>query len=1134
MPNPIYANRPRHPLANGLTSPLNNGDGYYVALGFDEPNPDLGGPFHLGVDWNREAVGGTDLGEPVYAIGNAIVVSVVSDQDFSTSGFGNYVVLRHDFAEPTLYNGQIITHVHSLYAHLDSVEAMSVGQQISIGQQIGTLGSSGSSEVAHLHFEITLGDTLPTVDDGYNPAGAPSDWVDPVAFVDTWEAATQEPTLDWQVIRAGMLGALEAYKTGLEDSDGEDDPLGGVETVFGSEIRVLSADDLEIVLDPDLHRFNEAGLYIARPNNLGLFEFDQETAQGILATTSFEGVETLLLSFRGTDSHDANLGAGLPAFTDGQTFDDEGSVAFYEAFRPLIEAARQYVLDNGIERFIVSGHSLGGTMADIFTVSDSTRFEYIPGLDLSVVSVASAGFDAEIAEHLSIINYDVAEVDIKPYPFEEDEIIGLTTPDWYVGISHSLDRVSFPERDGTNNTQEAFNGQTPNSALESNIGFFDFGGTLEIELPNHNNADVDYQRFPFSKGFGLQHNSSLYFNNVQALQDSNLSDLWVAGMPIIMGHGRSFFGASWSDETAHDDGVVFPALNGTSRGDYVLGLEGNDSIRGHDGHDLILGGDGNDTLRGDTGLDHIDGGAGRDVIYGGFDNDIIWGGRDTDELYGEQGADTFVVNQADFPFMGQDLIKDYNQGDTHTYSASEGDVIDVSSIVGTLFAQGVPTSSLIKVETSRSGAVSLYVDRDGNGPADFFRGAILEGLPPGASIAVKLDPTPDSIPQFLTAPSAPGSYTISPASRSLIESNGFIDFTVTRSETTFSEAVYVSTTVDRGSANNDDYEHLLNEPLVFAAGIDTATVTINILEDGSDESLETFGLIVQSSPDQPASQYLASASFTIIDDDATGSSVTFTENNDDEWIVPTAGAEIFDGLDGTDTATLDLRSWTGGISTSTSSETRTFYSGDDSLAFTRVENYFVIGGSGDDRIYTGTGNDGILGLDGDDVIDGGAGVDVMDGGSGNDTFLNVGFGEIVAGGAGIDRVYFDVTQETSDIRINLATGEGVGGSWTGIEAISGSLGSGDDEVTIVARSQQTTHEVDGNAGEDHGIADFRGLTARVTTSTSGLNTRRYLTNSDNDDNISFTDFEHFTVYGGAGDDRLATFGGDDLIEGGVG
>ncbi|MBO9403443.1 M10 family metallopeptidase C-terminal domain-containing protein, partial [Shimia sp. R9_3] len=42
------------------------------------------------------------------------------------------------------------------------------------------------------------------------------------------------------------------------------------------------------------------------------------------------------------------------------------------------------------------------------------------------------------------------------------------------------------------------------------------------------------------------------------------------------------------------------------------------------------------------------------------------------------------------------------------------------------------------------------------------------------------------------------------------------------------------------------------------------------------------------------------------------------------------------------------------------------------------------------------------------------------------------------------------------------------------------------------------------------------------------------TNSDNDDNISFTDFEHFTVYGGAGDDRLATFGGDDLIEGGVG
>ena len=65
------------------------------------------------------------------------MVAVVSDQGASTTGFGNYVVLRHDFSEPTLINGQWVTLVHSLGAHLDPVGALSVGPKIGIGQQIG-------------------------------------------------------------------------------------------------------------------------------------------------------------------------------------------------------------------------------------------------------------------------------------------------------------------------------------------------------------------------------------------------------------------------------------------------------------------------------------------------------------------------------------------------------------------------------------------------------------------------------------------------------------------------------------------------------------------------------------------------------------------------------------------------------------------------------------------------------------------------------------------------------------------------------------------------------------------------------------------------------------------------------------
>jgi murein DD-endopeptidase MepM/ murein hydrolase activator NlpD len=173
----------RHPLGDGTITAANDGDGYYVAQGFNVPNPSLNGSFHLGVDWNGEGGGDTDLGEIVRAIANGRVIAVVADQGASTTHFGNYVVVQHDLPSPTLVNGVPVDRVNSIYAHLNSVEALSVGDPIAIGQQLGTLGKSGYADIAHLHFEMTTGSTLPTSDDGYNPAGAPAAWIDPVAFI---------------------------------------------------------------------------------------------------------------------------------------------------------------------------------------------------------------------------------------------------------------------------------------------------------------------------------------------------------------------------------------------------------------------------------------------------------------------------------------------------------------------------------------------------------------------------------------------------------------------------------------------------------------------------------------------------------------------------------------------------------------------------------------------------------------------------------------------------------------------------------------------------------------------------------------------------------------------------------------
>jgi len=57
------------------------------------------------------------------------------------------------------------------------------------------------------------------------------------------------------------------------------------------------------------------------------------------------------------------------------------------------------------------------------------------------------------------------------------------------------------------------------------------------------------------------------------------------------------------------------------------------------GNDIFLGGYGNDTLLGYAGWDWLSGGAGNDYIDGGYDNDVVLGGDGSDTLYGNAGAD---------------------------------------------------------------------------------------------------------------------------------------------------------------------------------------------------------------------------------------------------------------------------------------------------------------------------------------------------------------------------------------------------------------------------------------------------------------------------------------------------------------
>ncbi len=89
---------------------------------------------HNGIDF------AAPVGTPMYAAAGGTVLIAKSDGSWN-GGYGNYVVIKHA-------NG-----AQTLYAHMDTVDVVA-GELISQGVQIGSVGNTGKSTGAHLHFEV--------------------------------------------------------------------------------------------------------------------------------------------------------------------------------------------------------------------------------------------------------------------------------------------------------------------------------------------------------------------------------------------------------------------------------------------------------------------------------------------------------------------------------------------------------------------------------------------------------------------------------------------------------------------------------------------------------------------------------------------------------------------------------------------------------------------------------------------------------------------------------------------------------------------------------------------------------------------------------------------------------------------
>lgn len=109
--------------------------------------------FHRGIDVGEE------FGEQVVNAYEGQFMDIVYYEDGGTT-----VRVKHTFPSPLIFNGNEYNYFYTFYMHLDSVdpylqEAFNNGQHpiIPTGQNIGTVGDSGSTNVPHLHFEVRVG-----------------------------------------------------------------------------------------------------------------------------------------------------------------------------------------------------------------------------------------------------------------------------------------------------------------------------------------------------------------------------------------------------------------------------------------------------------------------------------------------------------------------------------------------------------------------------------------------------------------------------------------------------------------------------------------------------------------------------------------------------------------------------------------------------------------------------------------------------------------------------------------------------------------------------------------------------------------------------------------------------------------
>ena len=125
------------------------------------------GTFHEGIDLAPAA------GTPIPASGAGTV-----EANYYHGNFGNLLILFHG-----TFEGKDL---RTLYAHRETLAGLSVGDSVTQSQVIGTVGNTGESFGAHLHFETHVSEVGAGITWNLNNDGGYRTAINPREFMETY------------------------------------------------------------------------------------------------------------------------------------------------------------------------------------------------------------------------------------------------------------------------------------------------------------------------------------------------------------------------------------------------------------------------------------------------------------------------------------------------------------------------------------------------------------------------------------------------------------------------------------------------------------------------------------------------------------------------------------------------------------------------------------------------------------------------------------------------------------------------------------------------------------------------------------------------------------------------------------